>query len=52
MPLSFIGGKSLNFVNVRKKETMNDILESGGLVKYAQSGQVPIKKKCVSINNL
>lgn len=48
MPISFIGGKSLNFVNVRKKETMNDILESDGIVKYAQSGQVPIKKNVLA----
>lgn len=27
-----------------EKEPVNDILESDGIVKYAQSGQVPIKK--------
>lgn len=48
MPISFIGGKSLNFVNVRKKETMNHILESDDIVKYAQSGQVPIKKNVLA----
>lgn len=44
MPISFIEEKSLNFVNVRKKGTVKDILESDGIIKYAQSGQVPIKK--------
>lgn len=33
---------------LEKKGTMNDILESDGIIKYAQSGQVPIKKNVLA----
>lgn len=36
---------SLKFVT-GKKETVTVILESDGIIKYTQSGQLPIKKMC------